>query len=109
MMDWNGQRVNHPIFGAGTVAALEQERMTVAFAAGEKKFAYPMAFAQFLTAESPEAQEEAQSALAQKRAADATARAEKARRQEAELEGRRAAFAEERRATRKTTRRTAKK
>lgn len=109
MMDWKGQRVKHPVFGAGTVSALENERITVAFAAGEKRFSYPMAFAQFLTAESPDAQEEAQGALAQKRAADEAARAEKARRQEAELEIRRAAFAEERRTSRKTARRTVKK
>lgn len=47
-MDLQGQKVVHPVFGAGKVTAHDGIYFTVAFDEGDKKFAYPDSFRQFL-------------------------------------------------------------
>lgn len=44
-----GQAVKHPSFGQGVVTGFAENKVTVEFSQGEKKFVYPDAFSQFLT------------------------------------------------------------
>lgn len=50
-MDLQGQKVVHKVFGTGTITAHSGQYLTVSFDSGEKKFAYPHSFKQFLTLE----------------------------------------------------------
>ncbi len=53
-MDLQGQKVVHQFFGAGTITEQDGQYFTVTFAEGDKKFAYPDSFRQFLKLENKE-------------------------------------------------------
>ena len=63
-----GKSVSHTAFGAGTVAALAGNVMTVSFKSGEKKFVYPDAFGDFLTLADAQAQQAVDKQLADNKA-----------------------------------------
>lgn len=53
------QKVKHKKFGLGDIVDAEENHITVSFSIGEKKFAYPMAFENFLCLEDSKLQESA--------------------------------------------------
>ena len=72
-----GERVSHARFGRGQIMGRENGYVRVRFDApyGEKLFVYPDSFADFLTMDSVEKEEEVQRALDEKRRQEAEERA----------------------------------
>lgn len=63
-MNLKGEEVTHVRFGAGVVADLQENIITVIFAKqGEKQFLFPAAFSSFLTFQNPEVQQYAEDLL----------------------------------------------
>ena len=53
-----GRKVNHKVFGCGTITELTSAYLTVNFGDSEKKFVYPDAFEKYLTSTDPELMEQ---------------------------------------------------
>ena len=64
-----GRKVNHKVFGCGTITELTSAYLTVNFGDSEKKFVYPDAFEKYLTSTDPELMEQVDKDIQSKKSA----------------------------------------
>ena len=72
-MEFIHETVRHARFGSGTITSFDGHVITVSFeTAGERVFSWPTAFSQFLTADNPALQAQADALMQVKRSVSAS-------------------------------------